>query len=353
MIALGKVESEIEYIMKQSGEAQLLKIHSKAKGASPSSSKDSGMNMQGSQASAESRQNTRRSRRPKKELIVGIENGRKSTNEPTPPLFNKKWREDTCQTFKKTMNRAELMRRTKNYFQKSRANNPVLRDVKGQGKRAQIYIHPYSTFRKQWNTFMVVLTVLHSVSFPIIVSYLRLTEWNIANCYLLGVVYLLDTITNSLTGCQYGDTIHLDIKVIFLDWLKKTAWIDVLSTASFLLALPNIMRYDQSALEGLGLHVIYMVRGLTTLSSKKHECTSLPRLEVTVKVNDNIAAFVSMFLRVLIFCHWNACLFEPFTEADHYAKDTWYMASGIYKSPTFTRYTQSMFSMIAEMTTCK
>ena len=211
-------------------------------------------------------------------------------------------------------------------------------------------IHPFSSFRQNWDTCCMLLIAYTIVLLPVRFAF----YWNSTNetwdwykifDTIIDFFFCTDVVLNFFTGYIDArlDTIILKRDKIMKHYLKGTFLLDVL--ASF----PYELVQGFFVLNLTGVLRLWRLTRLMRLLRLQRMFRYSKRMAFFEKVPMYIKRMGNMFCLVFVFAHWNACFQYFVAEITNFPDDSWVTIDGIIDDSIFDKYSWCLFRAFSHM----
>uniref|UniRef100_H3B1M5 Cyclic nucleotide-binding domain-containing protein n=1 Tax=Latimeria chalumnae TaxID=7897 RepID=H3B1M5_LATCH len=249
--------------------------------------------------------------------------------------------------------------------------NALMTESQRAEKLGTCIIHPFSTFRNYYISFMLIVTFLNLVIIPIGISFLKTQEilehgWVIFNL-ISDTLYLIDIAFNFRTGIVTDDSevVIMDPKQIRNLYLKSWFVPDLIAAipADYFAVIYRVLYANKFGHDGEEVgyaasrlfRIILLARVLSLLRLLRF--SRLMRLvneweqvlDLDVEITQLFSQIFSLFLTILLLCHWNGCIQFLIPALQSFPVDSWVVKENLTNAWWVEQYSFSVFRALSHM----
>nr|XP_014344895.1 PREDICTED: potassium/sodium hyperpolarization-activated cyclic nucleotide-gated channel 2-like isoform X2 [Latimeria chalumnae] len=244
--------------------------------------------------------------------------------------------------------------------------NALMTESQRAEKLGTCIIHPFSTFRNYYISFMLIVTFLNLVIIPIGISFLKTQEilehgWVIFNL-ISDTLYLIDIAFNFRTGIVTDDSevVIMDPKQIRNLYLKSWFVPDLIAAipADYFAVIYRKFGHDGEEVGYAAsrlFRIILLARVLSLLRLLRF--SRLMRLvneweqvlDLDVEITQLFSQIFSLFLTILLLCHWNGCIQFLIPALQSFPVDSWVVKENLTNAWWVEQYSFSVFRALSHM----
>jgi hyperpolarization activated cyclic nucleotide-gated potassium channel 2 len=237
----------------------------------------------------------------------------------------------------------------------------ILEEQKRQHNNYHWIIHPYSSFRWNWDFFMVILLFVTVIFLPVNIAFYQddfLVSWSVLNCFT-DLVFLIDIILNFRTGIIASDSydqVILEPKQIAQRYLRGWFCIDILSSIPFdyftlILSSQNKSLHGSLIRASRALRVLRMAKILSLLRLLRVSrlFRYVQRWEEVFDVAGGVIRIVNLIGTMLLLSHWNGCIQFLIPYLQGIPEDSWIAINRLENETPWIQYSWALFKAMSHM----
>ncbi|XP_031571692.1 potassium/sodium hyperpolarization-activated cyclic nucleotide-gated channel 2-like [Actinia tenebrosa] len=234
----------------------------------------------------------------------------------------------------------------------------AMKDEQERYKKAGFVIHPTSSFRINWDIWVLLLLLINMFVLPVTISFFGDgISFSLQVFYFISdATFLLDILLNFRTGVLVHGSPNkfiLEPSSIAVRYVKTWFFLDLISSLPFDYMVEAATHSQGTKLFGASraLKILRLAKLLSLLKLLRISrlVRYIHQYEEILNITRSVMRFTNLISLILLVAHWNGCMQFLVPYVHDFPNDSWVVIHNLVNAPWGDQYCWSLFKALSHM----